>query len=108
MTSRRFFSLGVSAIADSVREGRNAVYVIHTEDPTEAIGPRKRFKRRPKVNAIDMQAVIAGINTGRREPTPSVITIDPSDRPRMRRLLERLVLSEGVHVVIARRRRGPR
>jgi hypothetical protein len=108
MTSRRFFSLGVSAIADSVREGRNAVYVIHTEDPAEAIGPRQRFKRRKKTNALDMQAVIAGINAGRREPTPSVTTIDPSDRPRMRRLLERLVLSEGVHVVIARRRRGPR
>ena len=108
MTSRRFFSLGVSAIADSVREGRNAVYVIHTEDPTEAIGPRRRFKRRKRVNALDMQSVIAGINAGRREPTPSVTTIDPSDRPRMRRLLERLVLSEGVHVVIARRRRGPR
>ena len=108
MTSRRFFSLGVSSIADSVREGRSVVYVIHTEDPAEAVGPRKRFKRRPKVNALDMQAVIAGINAGRREPTPSVTTIDPSDRPRMRRLLERLVLSEGVHVVIARRRRGPR
>ena len=108
MTSRRFFSLGVSAIADSVRAGRNAVYVIHTEDPAEAIGPRRRFKRRAKVNALDMQAVIAGINAGRREPTPSVTTIDPSDRPRMRRLLERLVLNEGVHVVIARRRRGPR
>lgn len=108
MTSRRFFSLGVSAIADSVRAGRSAVYVIHTEDPAEAVGPKKRFKRRPKVNALDMQAVIEGINAGRREPTPSVTTIDPSDRPRMRRLLERLVLSEGVHVVIARRRRGPR
>ncbi|MFK7790629.1 MAG: DUF6537 domain-containing protein [Phycisphaeraceae bacterium] len=108
MTSRRFFSLGVSTIADSVHAGRNAVYVIHTEDPAEAIGPRRRFKRRPKVNALDMQAVIAGINAGRREPTPSVTTIDPSDRPRMRRLLERLVMSEGVHVVIARRRRGPR
>lgn len=108
MTSRRFFSFGVSAIADSVHAGRNAVYVIHTEDPAEAIGPRRRFKRRPMVNALDMQAVIAGINAGRREPTPSVTTIDPSDRPRMRRLLERLVLSDGVHVVIARRRRGPR
>ncbi|MEM9346585.1 MAG: DUF6537 domain-containing protein [Planctomycetota bacterium] len=108
MTSRRFFALGVSAIADSVRAGRSAVYVIHTEDPAEAIGPRRRFKRRKKVNALDMQAVIEGINAGRREPTPSVTTIDPSDRPRMRRLLERLVLSQGVHVVIARRRRGPR
>lgn len=108
MTSRRFFSLGMSAIGDSVREGRNTVYVIHTEDPAEAIGPRRRFKRRQRVNSLDMQAVVAGINAGRREPTPSVTTIDPSDRPRMRRLLERLVLSEGVHVVIARRRRGPR
>lgn len=108
MTSRRFFSLGVSAIADSVRAGRSAVYVIHTEDPAEAVGPRRRFKRRAKVNSLDMQAVIQGINAGRREPTPSVTTIDPSDRPRMRRLLERLVLSDGVHVVIARRRRGPR
>jgi TPP-dependent indolepyruvate ferredoxin oxidoreductase alpha subunit len=108
MTSRRFFSLGVSAIADSVRAGRNAVYVIHTEDPAEAVGPTRRFKRRPKPNALDMQAVVAGINAGRREPKPSVTTIDPSDRPRMRRLLERLVLSPGVHVVIARRRRGPR
>lgn len=108
MTSRRFFSLGVSAIADSVRAGRSAVYVIHTEDPAEAVGPKRRFKRRSKVNSLDMQAVIEGINAGRREPTPSVTTIDPSDRPRMRRLLERLVLSDGVHVVIARRRRGPR
>lgn len=108
MSSRRFFSLGVSAIADSVRAGRSAVYIIHTEDPAEAVGPKRRFKRRPKVSTLDMQAVIEGINAGRREPTPSVTTIDPSDRPRMRRLLERLVLSEGVHVVIARRRRGPR
>ena len=108
MTSRRFFSLGVSAIADSVRAGHNAVYIIHTEDPAEAIGPKRRFKRRPKSNTLDMHAVVAGINAGRRDPAPSVTTIDPSDRPRMRRLLERLVLSPGVHVVIARRRRGPR
>lgn len=108
MTSRRFFSLGVSSIANSVRAGRSAVYVIHTEDPAEAVGPKRRFKRRQKHNALDMQAVIEGINAGRREPTPSVTTIDPSDRPRMQRLLERLVLSDGVHVVIARRRRGPR
>lgn len=108
MTSRRFFSLGVSAIADSVRAGHSAVYIIHTEDPAEAIGPKRRFKRRKKSNSLDMQAVIEGINAGRRDPAPSVTTIDPSDRPRMGRLLERLVLSEGVHVVIARRRRGPR
>jgi len=108
MTSRRFFSLGASTIADSVRSGRNAVFVIHTEDPAEAVGPRRRFRRQPKANALDMQAIVEGINVGRRDPTPSVITIDPADRPRMRRLLERLVLSDGVHVVIARRRRGPR
>lgn len=108
MTSRRFFSLGASAIADAVRAGRNTVFLIHTEDPAEALGPRKRWQRRPKVNALDMQAIVEGVNLGRRNPTPSVTTIDPSDRPRMRRLLERLLLSEGVHVVIARRRRGPR
>ena len=108
MTSRRFFSLGTSAIADAVRAGRQTVFVIHTEDPTEALGPRRRWQRRPKVNALDMQAIVEGIGLGRRNPTPSVTTIDPSDRPRLRRLLERLVLSEGVHVVIARRRRGPR
>ncbi|MFN3168294.1 MAG: DUF6537 domain-containing protein [Phycisphaeraceae bacterium] len=108
MTSRRFFSLGTSAIADAVRAGRNAVFIIHTEDPAEALGPRRRWQRRPKVNALDMQAIVEGINLGRRNPTPSVTTIDPSDRPRLRRLLERLLMSDGVHVVIARRRRGPR
>jgi TPP-dependent indolepyruvate ferredoxin oxidoreductase alpha subunit len=108
MTSRRFFSLGTSAIADAVRAGRNAVFVVHTEDPAEALGPRRRWQRRPKVNALDMQAIVEGIGLGRRNPTPSVTTIDPSDRPRLRRLLERLLLSDGVHVVIARRRRGPR
>lgn len=108
MTSRRFFSLGQSTIADAVRAGRSTVFVIHTEDPAEALGPRRRWQRRPQVNALDMQAIIEGVGAGRRDPRPSVSTIDPSDRPRMRRLLERLVLSEGVHVVIARRRRGPR
>lgn len=108
MTSRRFFSLGSSAIADAVREGRSAVFVIHTEDPAEALGPRRRWRRRRKVNALDMQAMVEGIASGRRKPRPSVNTIDPSDRPRLSRLLERLLLSDGVHVVIARRKRGPR
>ncbi len=108
MTSRRFFSLGSSAIADAVRAGRSAVFVIHTEDPTEVQGPRRRWRRRKKANALDMQAIIEGIGAGRRDPAPSVTTIDPSDRPRLARLLERLILSDGVHVVIARRRRGPR
>ena len=108
MTSRRFFSLGSSAIADAVRAGRNAVFVIHTEDPAEAVGPRRRWRRKPKTNTLDMQAIVESIQSGRRKPAPSVSTIDPADRPRMRRLLERLVLSDGVHVVIARRRRGPR
>jgi len=74
MTSRRFFSLGTSAIADAVRAGRNAVFVVHTEDPAEALGPRRRWQRRPKVNALDMQAIVEGIGLGRRNPTPSVTT----------------------------------
>lgn len=108
MTSRRFFSLGASAIADAVRASRRVVFVIHTEDPAETVGPRRRWRRLHKVNALDMQAIVEGISAGRKNPTPSVNTIDPSDRPRMARLLERLVLTDGVHVVIARRRRGPR
>ncbi|MEM1354918.1 MAG: hypothetical protein AAGH88_08545 [Planctomycetota bacterium] len=113
MTSRRFFSQGVAAIADAVRAGRSATFIVHTEEPTDAAQRRRRRwlrRRRRQVSqdALDMQAVIESLSSRDHKSRPSVVTLDPSDRARMRRLLERSVLDEGVRVIIARRHRGPR
>lgn len=113
MTSRRFFSQGIAAIADAVRAGRSATFIVHTEEPTDAAQRQRRrlIPRRRKANApdaLDMQALIESLSSRDHKTRPSVVTLDPSDRARMRRLLERSVLADGVRVIIARRHRGPR
>lgn len=115
MTSRRFFSQGVAAIADAVRAGRSATFIVHTEEPTDAAAKRQRRRLIPRrrkglhhPGALDMQAIIEALSVRGSKSRPSVVTLDPSDRTRMRRLLERSVLADGVRVIIARRHRGPR
>lgn len=111
MSGRDFFANGYAAIANASRGARDITFIIHTEDPTtlrKRKRRRRRFRRRPAPGVLDVQAMLAALSADGIHHGISIGEIDPTDRPRLRRLLERSLVGRGVHVVLARRRFGPR
>jgi len=108
MGARQFMAQGHAAIADAARAGRALTFIIHTEQP-EREQKRSRWRRRHEGQGVlDMSGMLQALS-GRNRETPLITgEIDPTDRPRLRRLLERSIMGSGVRVVLARRRHGPR
>ena len=111
MSGREFFASGYASIANASRGDREITFIIHTEEPARLQGPRRRgwpLRRRRAPGALDMQAMLGALAADGIHRGVSVGEIDPTDRPRFRKLLERSLIGPGVHVVLARRRVGPR
>lgn len=108
MGAREFLSQGYAVIADAARAGRELTFIIHTEQP-EREAKRKRWRRRRDHQGIlDMAGMLQALSARGREAPLITAEIDPADRLRLRRLLERSIMGRGVQVVLARRRYGPR
>ncbi|XAM00535.1 hypothetical protein OT109_03925 [Phycisphaeraceae bacterium D3-23] len=109
MNGRELFAHGYAAIATAARHGRDITFIIHTEEPSAVRRKRRRWSRRKRApGVLDLPAMLAALGSGSQEPGVRIGVIDPTDRPRLRRLLERSVTGKGVHIVLARRREGPR
>ncbi len=111
MSGRDFFANGYASIANASRGARDITFIIHTEDPAtlrKRKRRRRRFRRRPAPGVLDVQAMLSALSADGIHHGISIGEIDPTDRPRLRRLLERSLVGRGVHVVLARRRFGPR
>lgn len=110
MNGRELFASGYTAIASAVRLGRAITFVIHTEEPARPKSKRwyRRRRRRRAPGVLDLEQLLGALGDGAEGDAVTVGAIDPSDRPRLRRLLERSMVGAGVHVILARRREGPR
>ncbi|MFI4861365.1 MAG: DUF6537 domain-containing protein [Phycisphaerales bacterium JB063] len=109
MNGRELFAHGYAAIATAARHGQDITFIIHTEEPSAVRRRRRRWsRRRGEPGMLDLPAMLEALGSGAQESSVRIGVIDPTDRPRLRRLLERSLVGKGVHIVLARRREGPR
>jgi len=117
-----FFHSGSLAIANSINQGQDITYIIlenkttamtgHQPNPTlqeDLVGNMalahdiERIVRSMIPDAAGMLRIKTGhSSTGRdNEPQPRVIRMNPADRDKYRQILERVILQDGVKIVIA-------
>ena len=98
-----FFHSGMVAVSDSIKNHQDITYVILDNKTTAMTGhqptPGNDFDLLGrKTLAQNIESVVRGIGGGETVP---IIRTDPADRENYRKLLEELVLKEGVKIVIA-------
>lgn len=98
-----FFHSGMVAVSDSIKNRQNITYVILDNKTTAMTGhqptPGNDFDlMERKTFAQNIENVIGGMVGGENIP---VFRADPADRENYRKLLEDLVLRDGVKIVIA-------
>ncbi|MEM9415357.1 MAG: DUF6537 domain-containing protein [Planctomycetota bacterium] len=109
MNGRELFAYGYAAIAAAARHGRDVTFIIHTEEPSAVRRRRRWWSRRKRApGVLDLPAMLSALGSDTQDLGVRIGVIDPTDRPRLRRLLEKSVIGKGVHIVLARRREGPR
>ena len=101
-----FFQRGRAAISQSIARLDDVAYIIldnktsamrgqrgHLGCETDAVGQ--------PLNAVEIEKAIEGLIPKRVKRDVRLVRINPADRKRYRNLLERMVLTEGVKIVIA-------
>ena len=113
-----FFHSGQLAIANSINQGQDITYIILENKTTAMTGhqPNPTLQEDlvgQMVLAHDIERIVRAMipeaagplrirgQDGRNEPQPRVIRINPAERDNYRELLERVILQDGVKVVIA-------
>lgn len=103
MGDSTFFHSGMVALSDSIKHGQDITYIILDNKTTAMTGHQPTpasdvdIMGYPTV-AQDIETIIRGMAHGTRIP---VLRTNPADRDTYRKWIERMVLQDGVKVIIA-------
>ncbi len=113
-----FFHSGQLAIANSINQGQDITYIILENKTTAMTGHQPNPTLQEDITgqmamAHDIERMVRSMipdvagplrirgKDGRNEPQPRVIRMNPADRDNYRDILERVILEDGVKVIIA-------
>ncbi len=113
-----FFHSGQLAIANSINQGQDITYIILQNGTTAMTGHQPNPTQEKDIlghQALshDIERIVRSMipdaagplrfrgKEGRNEPQPRVFRMNPADRDNYREMLERIILQDGVKVVVA-------
>jgi indolepyruvate ferredoxin oxidoreductase len=101
-----FHHSGQVAIGQSIYTGQDITYIILENKTTAMTGhqPHSGVEidiRGEAMNAMDIERIVAGMVPEKLKRDVRIVRMDPSDRDRYRRMLEKTILADGVKIVIA-------
>jgi indolepyruvate ferredoxin oxidoreductase len=101
-----FYHSGQVAIGQSIYNGQDITYIILDNKTTAMTGHQHHQSNEldltgNEMNPLDIERIVKGMVPKDLKRDVQIVRINPADRTRYRRLMERTVLGDGVKIVIA-------
>ncbi len=101
-----FYHSGQVAITQSIYNAQDITYIILDNKTTAMTGHQGHSGIEldltgKEMNPLEIERIVQGMVPGHRKRDVRIVRIDPADRNRYRKLLERTLLADGVKIIIA-------